>query len=321
MTRNLGELLDRTARSFALSVRLLPPALREPVGLAYLLARAADTIADREWVPAVDRERALACIQHGSAPGPIGGTLPDGDDTARAERRLLDAVPEVIRLIGRLDEADREDVRTVVGTLVATMRSELDHFGPAAGPRPIAFPDAAALEAYTYGIAGCVGVFWTRLVARHVFGSRGRPTPADLEARGARFGCGLQLVNVLRDLPRDLRRGRCYLPEVELLAVGLAPGDLLDPAAVSALAPVLTRWEDHAEAGLREGIRYSTDLPRFPPGVRLATELPARIGLRTLAMLRNEARRLEPGVVIKVPRSAVRGAIAAAVARTLVPIR
>ena len=42
-----GDLLRGVSRSFYLSLRILPAALREPIGLAYLLARAADTVADK----------------------------------------------------------------------------------------------------------------------------------------------------------------------------------------------------------------------------------------------------------------------------------
>src|SRR5437762_12501607 len=41
-----GSILARVSRSFYLSIRLLPKKLRDPVSLGYLLARAADTIAD-----------------------------------------------------------------------------------------------------------------------------------------------------------------------------------------------------------------------------------------------------------------------------------
>ena len=47
------------------------------------------------------------------------------------------------------------------------------------------------------------------------------------EELGVRFGKGLQLVNILRDLPADLRNGRCYLPADKLAEAGLAPADLL----------------------------------------------------------------------------------------------
>src|SRR5437868_13950899 len=49
------ELLKPVSRSFYISIRLLPRALREPVALAYLLARTSDTIADSNAVPAEKR--------------------------------------------------------------------------------------------------------------------------------------------------------------------------------------------------------------------------------------------------------------------------
>ena len=41
-----GEVLRSVSRSFYLSLRVLPKPLRDPLSLAYLLARATDTIAD-----------------------------------------------------------------------------------------------------------------------------------------------------------------------------------------------------------------------------------------------------------------------------------
>src|SRR5438045_9068521 len=41
-----GPLLKSVSRSFYLSIRILPRDLQAPIGLAYLLARASDTIAD-----------------------------------------------------------------------------------------------------------------------------------------------------------------------------------------------------------------------------------------------------------------------------------
>src|SRR5207248_3825611 len=49
------ELLKPVSRSFYISIRLLPRALREPVALAYLLARTSDTIADSNAVTAEKR--------------------------------------------------------------------------------------------------------------------------------------------------------------------------------------------------------------------------------------------------------------------------
>src|SRR5205085_6562347 len=46
VTDLVGDLLRRVSRSFYLSLAILPRPLREPIGLAYLLARATDTVAD-----------------------------------------------------------------------------------------------------------------------------------------------------------------------------------------------------------------------------------------------------------------------------------
>src|ERR1035437_10292709 len=51
----LGNLLKNVSRSFYLTLHVLPATLRTPVGLAYLLARAADTIADTQIIPSQQR--------------------------------------------------------------------------------------------------------------------------------------------------------------------------------------------------------------------------------------------------------------------------
>ena len=61
------------------------------------------------------------------------------------------------------------------------------------------------MDDYTYRVAGCVGEFWTRLCRAHLF-PRAVVDDAMLLRDGIRFGKGLQLVNILRDIPADLRR-------------------------------------------------------------------------------------------------------------------
>ena len=46
----LTSLLKEVSRSFYLTMRVLPSAIRPQIGLAYLLARTTDTIADTEIV-------------------------------------------------------------------------------------------------------------------------------------------------------------------------------------------------------------------------------------------------------------------------------
>src|SRR5689334_12842529 len=59
----LSSLLKQVSRSFYLTLRVLPNAIRPQIGLAYLLARATDTIADTEIVPVADRLQALHALR------------------------------------------------------------------------------------------------------------------------------------------------------------------------------------------------------------------------------------------------------------------
>jgi len=167
-----------------------------------------------------------------------------------------------------------------------------------------ALANAEELRGYTYLVAGCVGEFWTRVCFRKVQSFTAREEPDMLEL-GANYGRGLQLVNILRDVGSDLRAGRCYFPEDELRDAGLAPADLLN--APAAFLPIYQRWIAEARAGVDAGLEYSIAIN--PPRVRVATVLPAMIGVRTLELIEQsglEALR----TLVKVPRSEVRGMIA-----------
>ena len=97
MTDLVGDLLRRVSRSFYLSVAILPRPLREPIGLAYLLARASDTVADTRLLARAERLRHLATLSSAYAGAPGG----DPAELARAcaplqahaaERELLEHV-------------------------------------------------------------------------------------------------------------------------------------------------------------------------------------------------------------------------------------
>ena len=66
----LGGLLRQVSRSFYLSLAILPGPLREPIGLAYLLARAADTITDTKLVARKDRLTHLETVRRACAGEP-----------------------------------------------------------------------------------------------------------------------------------------------------------------------------------------------------------------------------------------------------------
>ena len=333
MSPELLRLLRETSRSFYLTLRVLPPAVRPQIGLAYLLARATDTIADTELVPVEERLAALAALS-----GRIVGEHRDPLDLSRlaasqtgkgsdGERRLLQRVEAAVELLAQAGSADQALIREVLATITSGQELDLRRFcGVSGGPvsavppvlepvlEPAAFPPPdktapppavlsppvippaaasgavtalatdAELDDYTYRVAGCVGGFWTKLTRARVF-----PGAVIDDARflsdGIRFGKGLQLVNILRDLPKDLRAGRCYIPASMLARVGLVPRDLLDPANGPRLRPIYLELLDRAQSDLEAGWRYTNTLPRGQIRLRLACAWPVLIGVKTIARL------------------------------------
>jgi farnesyl-diphosphate farnesyltransferase len=145
----------------------------------------------------------------------------------------------------------------------------------------------------------------------HLF-ARARLDDAALLRDGVRFGKGLQLVNILRDLPRDLRQGRCYLSRERLDRVGLRPEDLLNASAAQKLRPVYDELLDAAEAHLSAGWAYTNALPRTAARIRLACAWPILIGVQTLARLRKE-NPLDETRRVKISRAEVRSIMLASV--------
>ncbi len=170
-------LLKKVSRSFYLTLRLLPTAVRESIALAYLLARLTDTEAD--------------------------GVV------SEAERELLTRRKE---LEGWLNASpDRAEIEEVWTTIQQGQAFDRERFTARAEPL-----SAEELDRYTYLVAGCVGEFWTKLCAKRLPGFANLPD-AKMKELGIHFGQGLQLVNILRDRQADAEIGRIYLPPERLI--------------------------------------------------------------------------------------------------------
>jgi farnesyl-diphosphate farnesyltransferase len=306
----LTDLLRQTSRSFYLTLRMLPGAIRPQIGLAYLLARTADTIADTELVPADQRIDALKRLREriqGTSTAPLNlGELAQHQGSP-AEKLLLEKVEESFALFQALSPKDQPLVRTVLNTITGGQELDLRRFAAASAEKIVALETAAQLDDYTYRVAGCVGEFWTKMCRAHLFPKR-RLDEAQLLADGVRFGKGLQLVNILRDLPADLKKGRCYLPLDKLTPAGLIPEVLMSPANEAKFRPLFHEYLDRAESHLAAGWGYTNTLPFGQMRVRLGCALPILIGVRTIGKLR-AASVLGLQQRVKVSRAEVRGII------------
>ena len=195
-------LMATHGRTFRLASRLFPAEVRERVEGVYAWCRYTDDLVDRSDLPAA------ALVARLEAWRDISRRAWHGETTGHA---LADAVmPEMAAAgvpFGYAEELIEGMLMDVRGTTYGTH---------------------TALCAYTYRVAGVVGLWVTELV--------GIRDPWLLD-RAATLGRAMQLTNILRDVGEDLRRGRVYLPASWLAAYGLGEADLRAMMAAGRVSP------------------------------------------------------------------------------------
>ncbi len=302
-------LLKKVSRSFYLTLRVLPRSIRSQIGLAYLLARTADTIADTKLVSAQKRTEALQALRAriaGLSPTSLEFGILAAGQSSPAERMLLEQCEGSLGSLQRLEPGDRERVRTVLDIILSGQELDLQRFATAGAGNIIALRTDDELDDYTYRVAGCVGEFWTGMCRARVF-PRAKLEDAVLLLQSVRFGKGLQLVNILRDLPADLRMGRCYLPRERLEAASLSPAALLEaePSTEQRFGALYSKYLELAREHLLAGWAYTNSLPGRSMRVRLACAWPVLIGLKTLKLLRS-GKVLDPAQQYKISHREVK---------------
>ena len=308
-----GDLLASVSRSFSLTIRLLPEPLREPISVGYLLARAQDTVADTPKVPAATRLEHLRALLEMVRYGADAEVLPTLQRALVAkqehdgERDLIKQLGSCLAWLEALRADDRWELRRTLARIGYAQELDLLRFGEGTAAEPKTLSSAAELDEYTYLIAGCVGELWTRLCQRHLPAGWSKLGEPDMLKLGKRFGQGLQMVNILRDLPEDLANGRCYLPADRLAEYGLTAADLTEqPVRARALLDTLRMQAvEHLDAG------WSYVLALNERKLRYATALPVLIGLETLGLLARTSP-LEAPERLKISRSLMRRLMASA---------
>ena len=265
--------LKGVSRSFYLSLRLLPREMRAAASLGYLLARSSDTLADVSSVPVELRRQALSSFRQAVAedlPAPRWPlALLNGVADLR-ERHLLETADDCLAWLRALPRGEASLIKQVVDTILSGQELDLERFSEASASQPAALRNAGELEDYAWRVAGCVGAFWTKLGFQTLSGRFSEADPAVLEQQGILYGKGLQLVNILRDLPVDLANGRCYLP-------------VADSGNHEDLLQCHSQWVETAKGYVAAGEIYADSLRLRR--LRAASRLPALIARQTLSRL------------------------------------
>jgi farnesyl-diphosphate farnesyltransferase len=306
---SLQDILKGVSRSFYLSLRFLPARVRPAMSLAFLACKAADTITDTELLPSETRlaylheYRRLFPKENAEFFKNIARDL-SVENVDPFEQNLLNALPQLFAELRQLSPFDLNLVRELVQELTQGMILDLTRFAPTSPEKITALVTESELDDYTYYVAGCVGRFWTRVLWQHFDFAR-RWDKAHMEQVGENFGKGLQLVNILRDLPQDLAQGRCYLPTESLQLHQLSPASLKQSKNLKNARPYLETVLASAREKLSDGQKYAASHPWYAWRLKWVVLLPMQLGFKTLDRLEQSPQWLDPGRVIKVSRRTV----------------
>jgi farnesyl-diphosphate farnesyltransferase len=276
----LASLVTQTSRTFALAVPLLGEPLAADVGLTCLLFRIADTLVGAStW----GRDARLVALDS------FGEWLV-GDPDERVWLETVAAAPPTedqghLALLARADAVraavmDRGDelATSITMEVVRASSKMAELVVRQSEDGGLTLRDLPDLEEHCYAVAGIAGELLTELfVARE---------PALEPARGAlldlapTFGEGLQLARILKEAPRDERRGRLYIP-----------------AAVSRAELTALARRDLGRAGEYMALLESAGASS---GVRMFAELPVRLAEATLDRLDAGGAKLTRAEVLRI---------------------
>lgn len=229
------------SRTFFASSFLLPRRIREPAAVLYAFCRVADDAVDRPE----SNGRTLAVLRARLAGIYAGQPAPYAEDRAFA------SVVDHFRIPRALPEA-----------LLEGFEWDIDNRR---------YEEMDDLHAYSARVAGTVGAMMAI-----VMGVR-EPAPI---ARACELGMAMQLTNIARDVGKDARDGRLYLPRRWLREAGIEPELWLrSPVWNPALGAVVQRLLREADALYA---RAESGIAHLPPtcrmGIRGASYMYAEIG-------------------------------------------
>lgn len=300
-------LLQGVARTFALTIPQLPPALSKVVANAYLLCRITDTIEDETAILA-ERKRELAAqfidVVAGQAEAEAfaAGFYPLlSVHRLDAERELIRETDRVVRITHGFNARQQAALRQCV----TVMGEGMAYFQAHGGPDGLSTREL--FDNYCYHVAGVVGEMLTELYCDYSPGMEARRD--ELRRLAVSFGQGLQMVNILKDIWEDRARGVCWLPRDVFTAAGydlsrLSPGQR-EPAFEAGLGALI----GIAHAHLQNALRYTLLIPAGERGLRKFCLWAIGMGLLTLRKL-NWHRDFSAGRQVKISRRSVLAVIA-----------
>ncbi len=301
------EMLPRVSRTFAPTIKMLPEGLNVPVTVAYLLCRIADTVEDSAHLSVNHKQEMLEKfinIFDESSPGGVDrfmqdiSRLPDSSP----DENLVYNLPRIMNVFNSFAPSLRKNIAFWVVEMSRGMRK----YAQSSRKRAFTFLGTMKdLDEYMYFVAGTVGYLLTELFSHY----SSRITP-NLKQRltffAESFGKGLQMVNIIRDMTTDLRRGQSYIPEELLLKYQLDRSTIFEQANADRARRLFNELVTNAVTHLDKALEYIVMLPKEERRIRLFCMLPLFWAMRTLQKIQENTLALLENEKIKVSRRIIK---------------
>ncbi len=183
----------KSGSSFYYAFRFLLPEKRAAITAFYAFCREADDVVDEVSDPNVARTKLLYWRKEIDA---LYAGAPQHPVTKALQRHIVPM---------RLPQA-------AFHTVIDGMQQDLEK---------TRYLDFEELQTYCYRAAGVVGE-----VSARIFGMQTPDNPKTLDYART-LGEALQLMNIVRDVGEDARRGRIYLPSEDLIRFNVSSADIL----------------------------------------------------------------------------------------------
>ena len=300
-------ILPQVSRTFAPTIRMLPGHLNITVMVAYLLCRIADTVEDEKSLTKEEKQQYLSLYAE---------ILQNANmDKIRQFIQAVDKVPNHnsdVNLMKNLNKVFsvfitfHPEVRRLISIWVAEMVVGMRKFAQSKGHHKFQFLKSIKdLDEYTYYVAGTVGHLLTSLFAH--FSKKITPTVKKrLEIFSESFGKGLQLVNIIRDITKDLRRGQSYIPEEILAKYKLTRRNIFETENREQAQCLFNELIEMAVYHLDNALAYIINIPKEEARIRLFCLLPLCWAMQTLKLIQLNTLALLQVDSIKISRRVIR---------------
>ncbi len=300
-------MLQDVSRTFALTIPVLPPTLRDVVGNGYLLCRIVDTIEDDPGLSSAQKRHFCTLFA-----GVVARRAGAAEFARDLDAVLAPTVPKAERLLVRetarvitIGDGFTAGQRRALETCVAIMADGMAEFQERKDPAGL--PTLVDMDRYCYYVAGVVGEMLTRLFCE--YSPHIRRHEDRLMALAVSFGQTLQMTNILKDIWEDRRRGACWLPRDVFARHGFALADLErgpdDPRFGEGLGELVDVARTHA----RRALDYVLLLPRAETGLRNFCLW--ALGMAVLTLRKIDKRRdFRSGQDVKITRRSVKATVA-----------